>query len=108
MFQPYSHSKIQTFESCPQMFKFRYIDKVKPEQRPDCFERGASIHAELERYPEMQSDSLRDFLASKVGRKYDIILRGETQREVRIGLNQDFKLSKYNYTNLINGIIDVI
>ena len=27
----YSHSKLSTFEQCPLKFKFRYIDKIKPE-----------------------------------------------------------------------------
>ncbi len=45
----YSHSKISTFEQCPLKFKFRYIDKIKPdfEQSIEAF-LGTKVHDTLE------------------------------------------------------------
>jgi len=45
----YSHSRLSTFEECKQKYKFRYIDKIKPD-----FEKsieahlGSSVHKALE------------------------------------------------------------
>ena len=27
----YSHSRLSTFEQCPKKFKYKYLDKLKPE-----------------------------------------------------------------------------
>ncbi len=45
----YSHSKLSTFEQCPLKFKFRYIDKLKPdvEQTIEGF-LGTKVHETLE------------------------------------------------------------
>ncbi|MBV9080733.1 MAG: PD-(D/E)XK nuclease family protein [Elusimicrobia bacterium] len=42
-----SHSSISTYRSCPQKWKFRYIDKV-PEKPRSFFSFGKSVHAGLE------------------------------------------------------------
>jgi putative RecB family exonuclease len=46
----YSHSKLSTFESCPQKYKFRYIDKIKVEGY-DTIEAflGSRVHEALEK-----------------------------------------------------------
>ena len=45
----YSHSKLSTFEQCPQKYKFRYIDKIKPiiEKTIEAH-LGSATHAALE------------------------------------------------------------
>jgi len=45
----YSHSKLSTFEQCPQKYKFRYIDKIKPliEKTIEAH-LGSSVHSALE------------------------------------------------------------
>jgi len=45
----YSHSKLSTFEQCPLKFKFRYIDRLKPdiEQTIEGF-LGTKVHETLE------------------------------------------------------------
>lgn len=45
----YSHSRISTFEQCPLKFKFRYIDKLKPEIETtiEAF-LGGKVHEALE------------------------------------------------------------
>lgn len=107
-FSPYSHSKITSFLSCPMRFKLTYIDKVKQERKPAYLQRGIDVHEILAVYPQTTSDIVNRFLNSEVGKKYDKVLRGETRREVRIGLDDDFKLQKYSNKSKVNGIVDLI
>ncbi len=45
----YSHSKLSTFEQCPLKYKFRYIDKIKPEiEKSIEAHLGTSVHDTLE------------------------------------------------------------
>lgn len=107
-FSPYSHSKITSFLSCPMRFKLTYIDKVKPTRKPEYLQRGIDVHEILSVYPKTTSETVNRFLVSEVGRKYDKVLKGETRREVRIGLNDNFELQKYSTKSKVNGIIDLI
>jgi len=45
--RPLSHSSISMYATCPQRFKFRYIDKI-PEKPKSFFSFGKSVHAGLE------------------------------------------------------------
>jgi len=46
----YSHSKLRTFEDCPQKYKFKYIDKIeKPEEESIEAFVGSRVHDALER-----------------------------------------------------------
>ena len=45
--KPLSHSSVSLYETCPQRFKFRYIDKL-PEKPKPFFSFGKSVHAGLE------------------------------------------------------------
>jgi putative RecB family exonuclease len=45
----YSHSKLSTFEQCKLRYKFRYIDKIKPEiEKTIEAHLGSSVHSTLE------------------------------------------------------------
>jgi putative RecB family exonuclease len=45
----YSHSRLSTFEQCPLKYKFRYIDKIKPEiEKTIESHLGSSVHDTLE------------------------------------------------------------
>src|SRR5690242_3033902 len=46
----YSHSRLSTFEQCPQKYKFQYIDKIEVEMQ-DTVEAfmGSLVHEALER-----------------------------------------------------------
>ena len=45
----YSHSKISTFEQCPLKFKFRYIEKIKPDiEKSIEMHLGNMVHRALE------------------------------------------------------------
>ena len=64
----YSHSRIGSFETCPQQYKFQYIDKVEV-TRPNTVEAflGSIVHTALEKlYTDLRFDkhlSLEDVLA---------------------------------------------
>lgn len=50
-YAPYSYSKIGVFHTCPQKFKFKYVDKIKIPQKPTpALEKGLYIHALIEKY----------------------------------------------------------
>ena len=71
--QPWGYSKLETFEKCPQKFKYQFIDKI-PQPGSQAMERGSKMHENIESYlngwiseliPECQSfqeaiDSLRN------------------------------------------------
>ena len=45
----YSHSKLSTFEQCPLKYKFKYIDKIKPEiEKTIEAHLGSAVHNSLE------------------------------------------------------------
>ena len=65
----YSHSQLETFETCPLKYKFRYIDRIKKpeEQTIEAFV-GACVHQTLEKlYTDLELrkvDSLETLLAA--------------------------------------------
>jgi len=46
---PWGWSKLETYEQCPQRFKFRYINKLKEPDSP-ALKRGSIIHKAVENY----------------------------------------------------------
>lgn len=54
-FKPYSFSKMSCYNECPQMFKLKYIDKIKISPiDPRFFEKGNFYHSFLEHYPALK------------------------------------------------------
>lgn len=45
----FSHSKLTTYQQCPQKYKFRYIDKIPPPTRSIELHLGTSVHTALEK-----------------------------------------------------------
>jgi putative RecB family exonuclease len=45
----YSHSKLGSYQQCPQKYKFRYIDKIPPPVRSIELHLGDSVHRALEK-----------------------------------------------------------
>jgi putative RecB family exonuclease len=45
----YSHSKLTTYQQCPQKYKFRYIDEIPPPIRSIELHLGTTVHAALEK-----------------------------------------------------------
>jgi putative RecB family exonuclease len=55
----YSHSKLSTFEQCPQKYKFRYIDGIEPPQRTIELFLGDLVHQTLQKlYRDLQTGKL--------------------------------------------------
>ena len=46
---PWGYSKLETFEKCPQKFKFQFIDKL-PQPGSAAMERGSKMHDSIETY----------------------------------------------------------
>ncbi len=45
----YSHSKLNTYQQCPQKYKFRYIDEIPPPIRSIELHLGTTVHSALEK-----------------------------------------------------------
>src|SRR5882762_10583465 len=45
----FSHSKLTTFQQCPQKYKFRYIDEIPPPIRSIELHLGNTVHRALEK-----------------------------------------------------------
>jgi putative RecB family exonuclease len=45
----FSHSKLTTYEKCPQKYKFRYVDEISPPVRSIELHLGDSVHRALEK-----------------------------------------------------------
>jgi putative RecB family exonuclease len=62
----YSHSRLETFENCPMMYKLRYIDRIRSEEEGIEAFMGSEVHAALEKlYKDVRmskQDSLEDIL----------------------------------------------
>lgn len=85
---PWGYSKLETFEKCPQKFKFQFMDKL-PQPGSPAMERGSKMHENIESYlngwvpsliPECQS-----FQQAIAGLK-----DGKFQAEQAIGLDKDW------------------
>jgi putative RecB family exonuclease len=63
----YSHSKLTTYQQCPQKYKFRYIDEIPPPIRSIELHLGTTVHFALEKLyadaTQGQITSLDDLLA---------------------------------------------
>jgi len=46
---PWGYSKLETFEKCPQKFKYQFIDKL-PQPGSQAMERGSKMHEAIESY----------------------------------------------------------
>lgn len=44
----FSHSRVHTYEQCPQMYEFRYIHKLRPEETSSNLIFGGAIHSAIE------------------------------------------------------------
>jgi putative RecB family exonuclease len=78
----YSHSKLATYQQCPQKYKFRYIDEIPPPIRSIELHLGTTVHSALEKlYAEARLgqvtslDDLLDFYRGKWDEGYSPQLR---------------------------------
>ena len=58
----FSHSKLSSYQQCPQKYKFRYIDEIPPPIRSIELHLGDSVHRALEK---LYADAMRGQVASR-------------------------------------------
>lgn len=91
----YSHSRLGCFENCPRQYKFRYVEKVRPEEEMETIEAylGSRVHEALEhlyKYAGMQINlQLEDVLAF-----YDAKWEGCWSDAVEV-VNKEFTAKDY-------------
>jgi hypothetical protein len=87
---PWGYSKLETFEKCPQKFKYQFIDKL-PQPGSAAMERGSKMHESIETYlngwvkelsPECQSFQ----------QAIDSLKAENFKAEQALGLDKDWKL----------------
>lgn len=114
-YAPYSFSKLSLHEQCNRKFKYRYIDKVKPQKQDmTALLKGGAVHSLLENYPNPSTHKLApkykhifdDFLQTKLGQDY---LNIPSIREFAFGLTKDFEPTEYKSKDAIfRGYVDYI
>ena len=124
-YAPYSFSKISSFVSCPQKFKFQYIDKIGVFIETPALIRGRAVHYCIEnfhldiseysdeiknsikQFPEIL-DIVENFKKSNLGQKYLYNIEKTPINEYKIGLSKELEPTEYSKTSLFNGIVDYI
>lgn len=108
-YAPYSFSRLSTFETCPQKFKFRYIDCLQGAEASAALKKGSEIHSLLEHYPDCEESQYRGIIQTymdNLGKKYDL---SKAQREVEIALDGDLKpCEPYSSKLLFRGFADAV
>lgn len=135
LYNPYSPSKIGSWESCPRKFKYRYIDKIKtPRLDKDYFTLGHIVHSLLEHSDKNTKEQIefikhdRDIIRSEfytkdmvkkcfgIYNKFKNTSLGETLlsykplgKELSVALDKKLKPCDYNDKNaLFRGYIDAV
>lgn len=81
----YSHSRLSTFEQCPLKFKFRYIDKIKPEiEKTIEAHLGSAAHNTLEWVYNTVKEIDRDIKIGEVIEKFTEEWQKEFSDEIKI------------------------
>lgn len=119
-YNPYSYSKIQTFESCAMKFKYQYIDKIKVDIDNKALRKGIMVHRMLEKNSYdikfFNSNVIDDdyleakniFENFKKNSKY--YNKFKSKNEVDFSISQGFEntTSFFDKTSLIRGKIDYV
>ena len=86
----YSHSRLETFKSCPLKYKFNYIDKIKREEEGIEAFLGSRFHKVMEKiykdlpFRKYSLDELLDFYEDDWNKKYhDKIIIADKERKAR-------------------------
>jgi len=67
----YSHSRLNTFEQCPQKFKYKYLDKLKPEiEKTIETHLGSAVHKTLEWIYSRVKETEQDLKIGEIIEKY--------------------------------------
>jgi len=126
LYNPYSVSKIGTFQSCPKKFQYQYILKPKIEKEPQlALLRGSFAHKVLEydfdynidfklndvfneKEKEKVINILKKFRESEVGKKIEKIMKvGTKEEDFSFDSSLNFK-SFWDKTSWLRGSADII
>lgn len=105
----FSFSKVDTYLTCPQKYKFKYVDKIKMdmEQSPQ-IKRGLAIHKIFEDAINGHDVKLEEtFIPKTVGDFISKLVVKETMAEVALGVTKDMKPSNFQ-DGYVRGILDVV
>lgn len=103
----YSHSRLSCYEQCPNKFKLKYIDKVKPEveQSVEAF-LGSRVHETLEKlYQDLQFkkmntlEDLLDFLRNEWQKNWSddiVIVKEEYGQKNYLKMGEQYVTDYYN------------
>ena len=92
----YSHSKLATFEQCPLKFKFRYIDRLKPdiEQTIEGY-LGTKVHKTLEWiYNEILNKRTEEITLDEIIKYYALSWNKDYDNKIKI-VKQEFTAEDY-------------
>jgi len=90
----YSHSRLQSFETCPQKFKFQYIDKIKTGKKSVEAFLGNRVHETLEKlYKELEMANL--LTLEELFRFYDAIWAREWSDETVTIVRRNYTQENY-------------
>ena len=92
----YSHSKLSSFEQCPLKFKFRYIEKLKPdiENTIEGF-LGTKVHDTLEWiYNEILKNQHKEFELDEIIKYYAISWNNDYTEDIKI-VKKEFTTEHY-------------
>jgi len=85
---PWGYSKLETFEKCPQKFKFQFIDKL-PQPGSPAMERGSKMHESIEAYLNGWTKELHP-ACQGFQDAIDSLREEKFQAEQAIGLDKDW------------------
>lgn len=115
LYAPYSFSKLSLHDQCNRKFKYRYLDKVKPQSKDmTALLKGGAVHSILENYPNPSTHKLapkyqdiaKNFLMSDLGSKY---INLKSVNEMSFGLTKDLEPAVYRTKEAIfGGFIDYV
>lgn len=124
-FNPYSFSKIDSYNQCPRKFWNQYVEKLPRKQQDRTpLLKGGAVHSILEHFPEKSTHKLAPkyhhviapFLESELGHHY---LMRQSTREFNLGLTVDLEPTTYSdkkalfkgsvdYVCIIDGVLHLI
>ncbi|WNY25381.1 PD-(D/E)XK nuclease family protein [Methanolapillus millepedarum] len=83
----YSHTRLALYEKCPLAYKFRYIDKIKPEEAFISIEMfmGSRVHDTLEYvYKQRKKSPMEKITLSELLSYYDFIWKNKWADDVKV------------------------
>lgn len=111
-YNPYSFSKLSTYEKCPKHFKFKYIDNLEEDEK-ECLKKGSEIHSILENFTDYKHNNriVEEFISSDLGKKYLEFINNSkpNRKEFAFGLTKQLEPCSFeDETCLFRGKVDLM